>query len=98
MTFPEQLNAFFTTPASRTKLVTLRTIWRDRCARQAIAPKGHHGVDVAALYEHLTACHPGLSALVESLVASTSMHLDAVLMVAMRIPLTRSQLITVVTP
>lgn len=98
MTFPEQLNAFFTTPAIRTKLVTLRAIWRDRYARRAIAPKGHEGVDVEALYEHLKAGHPGLSALVESLVSSTTMHLDAVLMVPLRIPLTRSQPITVGAP
>lgn len=89
MTFTEQLNAFFTTPASRTKLVTLRTIWRNRDSRQNITRRGEQGVDVAALYEHLKARHPGLSPLVESLAASTTMHLDAVLMVPMRIPLTR---------
>lgn len=98
MTFTEQLNAFFATPASRTKLVTLRTIWRDRYLRQTIAPRGHQGVDVEALYEHLKATHPGLSPLVESLVSSTAMHLDAVLMVPLRIPLTRSQPITAVAP
>lgn len=98
MTFPEQLNVFFATPASRTKLVTLRSIWWNRHLREQLSCNGEHGVDYEKLTEHLKSTNPGLSALVESLVASTSMHLDAVLMVAMRIPLTRSQPITVVTP
>ncbi|EMR47090.1 TPA: hypothetical protein R8F97_003309 [Pseudomonas putida] len=89
MTFAEQLNAFFTTPTSRTKLVTLRTIWRDRDARQDITRRGEQGVDVEALYDRLKATNPGLLVLVQSLATSTAMHLDAVLMVPMRIPLTR---------
>lgn len=89
MTFVEQLNAFFTTPASRTKLITLRTIWRDRCTRERLTSKGEQGVVFERLCEHLRSTNPALVRLVESLVSSTSIHLDAVLMVPMRIPLTR---------
>lgn len=97
MNFSEQLSAFFTTPASRTKLVTLRTIWRDRDARERIVRKGEQGVDVEALCGLLKLAHPGLLVLVKQFTQTTTLHLDAVLMVPMRIPLTRSP-ITVVTP
>lgn len=90
MTFAEQLNVFFTTPASRTKLVTLRSIWRDRYVRERLICKGGQGVIYERLCEHLTATNPFLLRFVESLVSSTSLHLDAVLMIPMRIPLTRN--------
>ena len=89
MTFAEQLNAFFTTPANRTKLVTLRSIWRDRYVRERLICKGEQGVIYERLCEHLTATNPFLLRFVESLATSTNLHLDAVLMVPMRIPLTR---------
>ncbi|WP_307944973.1 hypothetical protein [Pseudomonas mosselii] len=89
MTFDEQLNAFFATPASRTKLITLRTIWRDRYTRERLTSKGELGVVYERLCENLKPTNPALLRLVESLVSSTSIHLDAVLTVPMRIPLTR---------
>ena len=88
MTFAEQLNAFLTTPASRTKLVTLRAIWRDRYVRGRLTCKGEQGVIYERLCEHLKATNPALVSFIDS-IATTSMHLDAVLMVPMQIPLTR---------
>lgn len=89
MTFGEQLNGYFTTPASRTKLLTLRSIWRDRYVRERLTCKGEQGVVYERLCEHLKASNPVLLRFVESLATSTNMHLDAVLMVPMRVPLTR---------
>ncbi|MGV2835940.1 hypothetical protein [Pseudomonas shirazensis] len=89
MTFAEQLNAFLTTPASRTKLVTLRAIWRDRYVRGRLTCKGEQGVIYERLCEHLKATNPGLLSFIESIAATTSLHLDAVLTTPMRIPLTR---------
>lgn len=88
MTFAEQLNAFLTTPASRTKLVTLRAIWRDRYVRGRLTCKGEQGVIYERLCEHLKATNPALVSFINS-IATNNMHLDAVLMVPMRIPLTR---------
>jgi hypothetical protein len=95
--FSGQLNDFFTTPASRTKLVTLRTLWCDRRAREVLAPRGHQGVDLEALYGHLAVHAPHLRVFVQMITESASLNLDAVLMVPMRIPLTR-QPITVIKP
>ncbi|NWE21682.1 hypothetical protein [Pseudomonas sp. P7548] len=89
MTFAEQLNAFLTTPASRTKLVTLRAIWRDRYVRGRLTCKGEQGVIYERLCEHLKATNPVLVSFIDSITTNTIMHLDAVLMVPMRIPLTR---------
>lgn len=88
MTFAEQLNAFLTTPASRTKLVTLRAIWRDRYVRGRLTCKGEQGVIYERLCEHLKATNPALVSFINS-IATNNMHLDAVLMVPMLIPLTR---------
>lgn len=90
MTFANQMNAFFATPASRTKLIILRTIWQDRYTRGRVTNKGEQGVIYERLCEHLKATNPGLVRFVESLAMSTSLHLDAVLMVPMRIPLPRN--------
>lgn len=97
MNFSEQLNAFFTTPASRTKLVTLRTIWRDLHVREQVVTSDEHGVDYQKLIGHLKATNPALVSFVESIVTTTRMNLDAVMRAPMRIPMTR-QPITVVTP
>lgn len=89
MTFAEQLNAFLATPASRTKLVTLRAIWRDCYVRDRLTCKGERGVNYQKLAGHLKATNPALVSFIDSIATTTAMHLDAVLMVPMRIPLTR---------
>lgn len=89
MNFSDQLNAFFTTPASRTKLVILRTIWRDRHVREQVVTSDEHGVDYEKLIGHLKSTNPALVALVEAITTTTSMNLDAVMRAPMRIPLTR---------
>ncbi|MDT3712855.1 hypothetical protein QVM48_25060 [Pseudomonas soli] len=89
MTFAEQLTAFLTTPASRMKLVTLRAIWRDRYVRRRLTCKGEQGVIFERLCEHLKATNPALLSFIDSIATTTSMHLDAVLMVPMHISLTR---------
>lgn len=88
MTFAEQLNVFLTSPASRMQLVTLRAIWRDRYVRGRLTCKGEQGVIYERLCEHLKATNPALVSFINS-IATNNMHLDAVLMVPMRIPLTR---------
>ena len=60
MTFTEQLNAFFTSPASRTKLITLRAIWRDRYVRDRLICKGERGVNYEKLAGHLKSTNPAL--------------------------------------
>ena len=89
MTFAEQLNAFLTPPASRTKLVILRAIWRDHYVRRRMTCKGEQGVIYERLCEHLKATNPALVSFIDSIATTTDMHLDAVLMVPMQIPLTR---------
>ena len=89
MNFSEQLNAFFTTPASRTKLVTLRTIWRDWHVREQVITSDEHGVDYQKLIGHLKSTSPALVAVVESITTQTSMNLDAVMRAPVSIPLTR---------
>ncbi|MBJ2216089.1 hypothetical protein JFT64_29100 [Pseudomonas carnis] len=89
MTFADQLNAFFATPASRTKLITLRTIWRDRHVREQVVTCDEHGVDYQKLIGHLKATNPALVAFIEAIATTTSMNLDAVMRAPMRIPLTR---------
>ncbi|WP_411389546.1 hypothetical protein [Pseudomonas sp. MPB23] len=89
MNFSEQLSAFFTSPASRTKLITLRTIWRDRHVREQVVTSDEHGVDYQKLIGHLKATNPALVALVEAITTTTNMSIDAVMRAPMRIPLTR---------
>ncbi|NWA38575.1 hypothetical protein HX889_13005 [Pseudomonas reactans] len=89
MTFADQLNAFFMSPSSRTKLITLRTIWRDRYVRDRLTCKGERGVNYEKLAGHLKSTNPALVSFIDSIAATTSMHLDAVLTAPMRIPLTR---------
>ncbi|NWC83000.1 hypothetical protein HX798_22305 [Pseudomonas putida] len=89
MTFAEQLNVFLTSPASRMQLVTLRAIWRDRYVRGRLTCKGEQGVIYERLCEHLKATNPALVSFIDSIATTTNMHLDAVLMVPMQIPLTR---------
>lgn len=89
MNFSDQLNAFFATPASRTKLITLRTIWRDRHVREQVITSDEHGVDYQKLIGHLKTTNPALVALVEAITTTTSMSIDAVMRAPMRIPLTR---------
>ena len=89
MTFADQLNAFFVSPASRTKLVTLRAIWRDRYVREQVTSRNQHGVDYEKLMGHLKATSPALVAVVESITTQTSMSLDAVMRAPVSIPLTR---------
>lgn len=89
MIFADQLNAFFTSPSSRTKLITLRTIWRDRHVREQVTSSDEHGVDYEKLVEYLKSTNPIMVSFVESMTATTSMNLDAVMRAPMRIPLTR---------
>jgi hypothetical protein len=87
MTFAEQLNAFLATPASRMKLVTLRSIWSNRYVHGRLTCKGEHGVNYERLCEHLKATNPVLVSFIEAITTS-NMHLDAVLTLPMQIPLT----------
>ena len=89
MSFLDQLNAFFVSPASRTKLITLRAIWRDRYIREQVTSRNQHGVDYEKLMGHLKATSPALVAVVESITTQTSMSLDAVMRAPVSIPLTR---------
>lgn len=89
MTFADQLNAFFVSPASRTKLVTLRAIWRDRYVREQVTSRNQDGVDYEKLIGHLKSTNPAMIAFVESMTATTSLNLDSVMRASMRIPLTR---------
>ena len=89
MSFLDQLNAFFVSPASRTKLITLRAIWRDRYVREQVTSRNQHGVDYEKLMGHLKATSPALVAVVESITTQTSMSLDAVMRSPVSIPLTR---------
>lgn len=89
MTFADQLNAFFMSPASRTKLITLRTIWRDWHVREQVITSDEHGVNYEKLIGHLKAINPVMVSFVESIATTTSMNLDAVMRAPMRIPLTR---------
>ena len=89
MSFLDQLNAFFVSPASRTKLITLRAIWRDRYVREQVTSRNQHGVDYEKLMGHLKATSPALVAVVESITTQTSMSLDAVMRAPVSIPLTR---------
>ena len=89
MSFLDQLNAFFVSPSSRTKLITLRTIWRDWHVREQVITRDEHGVDYEKLIGHLKSTNPALVALVEAITTTTSMNLDAVMRAPMRIPLTR---------
>lgn len=89
MTFADQLNAFFVSPSSRTKLITLRTIWRDWHVREQVITRDEHGVDYEKLAEYLRSTNPVMVSFVESITTTTSMNLDAVMRAPMRIPLTR---------
>jgi len=89
VSFLDQLNAFFVSPASRTKLITLRAIWRDRYVREQVTSRNQHGVDYEKLMGHLKATSPALVAVVESITTQTSMSLDAVMRAPVSIPLTR---------
>ena len=89
MSFLDQLNAFFVSPTSRTKLITLRAIWRDRYVREQVTSRNQHGVDYEKLMGHLKATSPALVAVVESITTQTSMSLDAVMRAPVSIPLTR---------
>nr|WP_127881228.1 hypothetical protein [Pseudomonas carnis] len=89
MTFADQLNAFFMSPSTRTKLITLRTIWRDWHVREQVITNDEYGVDYQKLIGHLKATNPVMVSFVESITTTTSMNLDAVMHAPMRIPLTR---------
>ena len=93
MTFTEQLNAFFTTPASRTKLVTLRNIWQRPYGREPLSVPGEYGVSLDLLRAHLAKVNPSLIRFVEAILES-GLNLDAVLIFPLSIPMTRLPITT----
>ena len=92
MTFTEQLNAFFTTPASRTKLITLRNIWQRPYGREPLTIPDEYGVSLDLLRAHLSKINPSLVKFVEAILES-GLNLDAVLMLPLSIPMARLPII-----
>lgn len=88
MTFLDQLNALCCTPASRTKLVTLRNIWQRPYDREPLSVPNEYGVSLDLLEQHLKKINPSLIKFVEALLGS-GLNLDAVLMFPLSIPMTR---------
>lgn len=92
MTFLDQLNALCCTPASRTKLVTLRNIWQRPYGREPLSVPGEYGVSLDLLRAHLPKVNPSLIRFVEAIIES-GLNLDAVLMFPLSIPMTRLPII-----
>ena len=92
MTYLDLLNSLCSTPASRMKLITIRNQWTDSYKRKAVSmihPLGGRVVDQVALEARL---HGYLVTFMHSLIA-TGVHLDAVLMVPLSVPLNRQPVV-----
>lgn len=92
MTYLDLINSLCQTPASRMKLITIRNQWTDSYKRKAISmihPLGGRVVDQAALEVSLKETHGAyLVTFMHSLIAA-GVHLDALLMVPLSVPLNR---------
>ena len=92
MTFFDQLNALCCTPASRTKLITLRNIWQRPYGREPLTIPDEYGVSLDLLRAHLSKINPSLVKFVEAILES-GLNLDAVLMLPLSIPMARLPII-----
>ncbi|WP_194940177.1 hypothetical protein [Pseudomonas mucoides] len=92
MSYLDLLNSLCPTPASRMKLITIRNQWTDSYKRKAVSmlhPEGGRVVDQAALEVSLKETHGAyLVTFMHSLIAA-GVHLDALLMVPLSVPLNR---------
>lgn len=92
MTYLDLINSLCPTPASRMKLITIRNQWTDTHKRKGISmihPLGGRVVDQVALEAFLKEKHGAyLVTFMYSLIAS-GVHLDALLMVPLSVPLNR---------
>ena len=96
MTYLDLLNSLCPTPASRMKLITIRNQWTDSYKRKAVSmihPEGGRVVDQVALEVSLKEKHgPYLVTFMHSLIAA-GVHLDALLMVPLSVPLNRQPIV-----
>ncbi|MNF67912.1 hypothetical protein D3C84_497410 [compost metagenome] len=92
MSYLDLLNRLCPTPASRMKLITIRNQWTDVYKRKAISmihPLGGRVVDQVALEAFLKEKHGAyLLTFMHSLITA-GIHLDALLMVPLSVPLNR---------
>lgn len=88
-TFIDHVNAHFATPASRTKLLTLRSLWASQGRSGSLSERGEFGVSMSLLTERLKAREPHLVPFVEAIVGDTPINLDALLKERLSIPLGR---------
>lgn len=85
--FIDNVNAHFATPASRTKLITLRSIWSAQGRSESLSERGEFGVSMSLLMERLKAREPHLVPFVEAIVCNSPINLDALLKERLSIPL-----------
>lgn len=88
MTYLDLINSLCLTPASRMKLIGIRNHWTDSYKRKMVSvihPLDGRVVDQVALEAHL---HGYLVTFMHSLIAA-GVHLDALLMVPLTVPLNR---------
>lgn len=88
-TFIDHVNAHFAAPASRTKLVTLRSMWASQGRAGGLSERGEFGVSMPLLTERLKAVAPHLVPFVEAIVGDSPINLDALLKERLTIPLGR---------
>ena len=89
MTFIDHVNAHFATPARRTKLLTLRSIWNAQRRSGTLKKRGEFGVSMELLNEHLRTHTPHLVPFVEAVVGDSPINLDALIKERLSIPLGR---------
>jgi hypothetical protein len=95
MTYLDLLNSLCSTPASRMKLITIRNQWTDSYKRKAVSmihPEGGRVVDQVALEVSLKKLGAYLVTFMHSLIAA-GVHLDALLMVPLSVPLNRQPIV-----
>ena len=88
MSYLDLINSLCPTPASRMKLISIRNHWTDSYKRKMVSvihPLGGRVVDQVALEARL---HGYLVTFMHSLIAA-GVHLDALLMVPLSVPLNR---------
>ena len=85
--FIDHVNAHFATPASRTKLITLRSLWSSQGRSGSLSERGTFGVSMPLLMERLKAREPHLVTFVEAIVGDSPINLDALLKERLSIPL-----------
>lgn len=94
MTFIERLNQLAASPVTRSRITALRHIWQAPHQRPPLKDSEGYGVNLELLRQHLTKTNPVLLKLVD-LIIESGLSLDAVLMVPLSVPLTRSVQITI---